>query len=104
MKKNDVSLEDNVSAFTVGFADLAIKSIEEQRADDGRKLSITITNQGFEAIDTATLTLFKDNTNGPVLLTKEIQSLGTGEDVVFTYDIPDNEFGTSSEPIVYCAE
>lgn len=103
-EKNDVSLEDNVSAFTVGFADLAIKSIEEQRADDGRKLSITITNQGFETIDTATLTLFKDNTNGPVLLTKEIQSLGTGEDVVLTYDIPDNEFGTSSDPIVYCAE
>lgn len=99
--KNDVLLLDNISLFTVGFADLAIKGVQEQRTDNGRQLNITVTNQGYETIDAATLKIYKNNINGPMLFSNELQPLESGSDVVFTYDISNDELSTSSEPNIY---
>lgn len=99
--KNDVLLLDNTSLFTIGFADLAIKGIQEQRTDNGRQLNITVTNQGYETIDAATLKIYKNNINGSMLFSSELQPLESGTDVVFTYDISNDELSTSSEPNIY---
>lgn len=102
-KKDDVALSDNESLFTFGFADLAIKDIQEQRTDNGRQLNITVTNRGFETVDMATLKIFKNNINDSILYSNKIQSLASGEDIVFTYNIDENSLNSSLdvEPNMY---
>lgn len=93
--KEDVSISDNESSFTLGFADLAVKNIQEQRTDNGRQLNITVTNQGFETIEAAGLKIFKNSITDSFLYNSEIIALEPGEDVVFTYNIDENSLNSS---------
>lgn len=84
----DIFLSDNQSAFVVGYADLAIQKIEEQRTENGRTLLITVMNQGYEPAD-GTLKVVDANNNQQVF-SSNISQLNHGETVELIYEIDES--------------
>lgn len=96
----DISLADNQSVFVVGYADLAVQKVEEERIGNGRKLVITVINQGYEPAD-GTLKVVDDNNNQEVL--NSILQLNHGETVEFIYEIDESRLdaSVSAEPLLF---
>ena len=101
--ETDVYLADNQGTFTIGYADLAIKSVQEQRTGTERQLKITVENQGFEAINTATLRVLNGSINGEVLGNVSITDLDVGEEFEYVYTINSNNLNSlgSATPTLY---
>lgn len=98
----DISLADNQSVFVVGYADLAIQKVEEERTGNGRKLVITVINQGYEPAD-GTLKVVDDNNNQEVLSSNSILQLNHGETVEFIYEIDESRLdaSVSEDPLLF---
>lgn len=90
----DISLVNNEASFTIGYADLAIKEIEETQVGASRQLSITIINQGYAPADGA----FKIIDGGPgqeVLSNTNVSQLNPGETINVTYNIDNSRLDSS---------
>ena len=99
----DVYPADNQGAFTIGYSDLAIKSVQEQRTGTERQLKITVVNQGFEAINAATLKVLNGSINGEVLGNVSITEFEAGEEFEYVYTINDDNLNSlgSAKPTLY---
>jgi len=86
-EETDSQTTNNETSFGIGYADLAVKNVQEIDIDIGRQLQITVTNQGYETIDAAQLKIYLGSTQGELLTNINISDLGAGEDVILTYNI-----------------
>lgn len=93
---------DNETSFGIGYADLAVKNVQEIETDTGRQLQITVTNQGYETIESAQLKIYSDSIQGALLTNINITELDAGEEVILTYDIAETSLSTDPlEPNLY---
>lgn len=100
--EDDMYLMDNETVVGIGFADIAIKELEEIKTENGRQLRVTIKNQGYEEIASAKLKIFDESAAGNVLCTKDIENLGPEEERILTYDISESSLSSNShEPNLY---
>lgn len=101
--KTDVFQTNNESQFTIGYADLAITEVTETGNLSERQLKITVHNQGYDTIESATLKVLDGGAEGDVLNTYTLTQLDPGEETTFTYTIPSNAFAasTSEEPTMF---
>lgn len=88
---------DNETSFGIGFADLAVKTVQEIETDTGRQLQITVTNQGYEKIEAAQLKIYSGSVQGELLTNINITELNIGEEVILTYDIA--EVSLNADPL-----
>ena len=86
--KTDISTSDNEAAFTIGYADIAVE-IDKLQTDEGGQLKITITNKGFETINSAILNIRQKNVDGDILDSIEIPQLLPGKETVLNYSLTD---------------
>lgn len=87
---NDIMMSDNEATFTIGYSDIAIKNIQDIHIGNNRKLEVTIVNQGYETIETATFKILAGSSVGETLQTNEITQLAVGEEIKIIYNIPQN--------------
>lgn len=90
----DIAMENNTALFTIGYADLAIQQVEEERTDTGRLITVTIVNQGYDSADG----VFKVIEGGPdqeILSSNTISQLGPGDTMKLTYEINENRLDAS---------
>ncbi len=85
--ETDTMLSDNETSFGIGYADLAVKNVQEIDTDTGRQLQIAVTNQGYETIEAAQLKIYAGSIQGTLLTNINITELDAGEEVILTYDI-----------------
>lgn len=94
--KTDAFQTNNESQFTIGYADLAITEVTETGNLSERQLKITVQNQGYDTIESATLKVLDGGAEGDVLSTYTLAQLDPGEETTFTYTIPSNAFAAST--------
>lgn len=100
--ETDTMLSDNETSFGIGYADLAVKNVQEIDTDTGRQLQITVTNQGYETIETAQLKIYAGSIQGTLLTNINITELDAGEEVILTYDIAETSLNPDPlEPNLY---
>ena len=101
----DIFLDDNQSAFTVGYADLAIHEVKEERTDTGRRLVVTIINQGYESADGA-FKVIDGSVSQEVFSDNNISQLEPGKTVEFIYEIEENRLDSSisEDPLLFNLE
>jgi hypothetical protein len=101
--ETDIYIADNEGTFTIGYADIEIKSVQEIRTGAERQLKITIVNQGFEPIDSATLKILNGGVNGEMLNSTIISELNTGEEYEYVYNINANTINAvgSANPTIF---
>lgn len=90
----DIAMENNTALFTIGYADLAIQQVEEERTDTGRLVTVNIVNQGYDSADG----VFKVIEGGPdqeILSSNTISQLGPGDTMKLTYEINENRLDAS---------
>ena len=75
---DDIELTDNEATFSLGYADILIENVREERTDNERQIIVTVYNQGLDAVSNATLTLFLNNKDGELLDCKTITQLESG--------------------------
>lgn len=92
---SDISLKDNQSLFTVGYADLSIEDIVETRVANGRQLAVTIKNHGYE-IAGGSLNIFDGSTKRDILNSSNIPSLNPGETTTITYLVENSQIDSHS--------
>lgn len=103
---NDIMMSDNEATFTIGYADIAIKDVQDIRNNGTRKLEITIVNQGYETIETATFKILSGSSTGETLQTNTITQLSAGEETTIIYNIPQsllNPIGSVEPKLFYLA-
>lgn len=100
---NDVSPEDNTAAFTFGYGDIAIESVEEVRVENGRQLNVTLKNCGFETIDTATLRFLKGGSNGTLISQNSLSGIAPDGTAVFSFAVTEDEINAAGleKPSIY---
>ena len=98
----DISPTDNLSSFVVGYADLAIQEIEEERTSNGRKLVITVINQGYEPAD-GIFKVIDGGISQEVFCSNSISQLTPGETVAFVYEIDESRIDSSvsEDPLLF---
>lgn len=103
--EEDISLNDNRSTFTIGYADLAIKEVKEVRTDNGRRLVITIINQGYASAN-GTFKVIDGNVNQTVFSNNSISQLQPGSTVEVTYEIDETRLNSSvsEDPLMFKLE
>lgn len=103
VNQTDIDLSNNSSTVTIGNADIVIENIQESRTSESRILSVTVKNNGYSTIDSASLKFFKDGAEGLLLTTKPIGTLLPGDEKSYTLSIPNNELSSaiSEEPRSY---
>lgn len=94
--KTDAFQTNNESQFTIGYADLAITEVTETGDLSERQLNITVQNQGYDTIESATLKVLDGGAECNVLSTYTLAQLDPGEETTFTYTIPSNAFAASA--------
>lgn len=101
--QTDVNLEDNNTVFSMGFSDLVIQDITETRTQTGRKLTVSVSNEGFDSIDSATVNLYSEGINGELLETQTVYALesGTNTEVVFEIEESSLDSSVSEEARLY---
>lgn len=92
--EEDIAISDNQSMFVVGYADLAIKKVEEQRSENGRKLLITVANYGYEPAEGILKVI--DASSKEVLSSNSILQLNHGEEVEFIYEMDGSELDAAN--------
>lgn len=96
--ENDIAQSDNKTTFTIGYSDLAIKNVQEIRTANGRQLKVTVVNQGFEKINTASLKILDEGINGPVLSNQTILPLTPGAEAELTFNIEEATLDSDVSP------
>ena len=101
---DDIGLADNEATFSLGYADLLIEDIQEERTISERQVIVTIHNQGSDTVSDATLTLFLNNKDGEVLATEAITQLESeaSTELVFTIDNSLLDSSVSEDPQLFC--
>lgn len=101
--QTDTNLEDNNTVFSMGFSDLVIQSVTETRTQTGRNLTVSVLNDGFETIDSATVNLYSEGINGELLYTQTISALefGTNTEVAFEIEESSLDSSVSEEARLY---
>ncbi len=101
--QTDKNLGDNNTVFSMGFSDLVIQDITENRTQTGRKLTVSVSNEGFDFIDSATVSLYSEGINGELLDTKTVSILesGTNTEVVFEIEESSLDSSVSEEARLY---
>lgn len=101
--QTDKNLGDNNTVFSMGFSDLVIQDITETRTQTGRKLTVSVSNEGFDFIDSATVSLYSEGINGELLDTKTVSILesGTNTEVVFEIEESSLDSSVSEEARLY---
>lgn len=103
---SDIMMSDNEATFTIGYSDITIKDVQDVRNNGTRKLEITIANQGYETIETATFKILSGSSTGETLQTNTITKLSAGAEIKITYNIPQNilnPIGSSDPQLFYLA-
>lgn len=93
--QTDVNLEDNNTVFSMGFSDLAIQSITETRTQTGRKLTVSVSNDGYDSINSATVNLYGEGINGELLDTKTVSILESGTNTEIVFEIEESSLDSS---------
>lgn len=101
----DISSADNQVPFTVGYADLAIEEVREERTENGRKLVITVINQGYDTAD-GTFKVVDASDSQSVFNNNSISQLEPGQTVEFTYEIDNGRLDSSisEDPLLFDLE
>lgn len=94
--KTDIFQSNNESQFSIGYADLSITEVTETGNLSDRQLNITVQNQGYDTIESATLKVLDGGAEGDVLNTYTLAQLEAGEKTTFTYTLPSNAYAASS--------
>lgn len=94
-EQTDAFVSDNEALLTVGYADISIENIQENRTEDGRSLVVTVKNNGYSAIDSATLKFFKEADERTLLTTETISQLNPSNETTFTFNISNDELNNS---------
>ncbi len=89
--QTDAFCSDNEAVLTIGYADIAIKSIQENRTDNGRTLVVTVRNNGYSIVNSATLKFFKGAVERTLLSAKTITQLNPSEEKIFEFNISNDE-------------
>lgn len=95
--QTDVFVSDNEAILTVGYADISIENIQENRTEVGRSLVVTVKNNGYSSVDSATLKFFKEEDERTLLATETISQLNPSGETTFTFNISDEFDNTVSE-------
>lgn len=90
--QTDVFVSDNQAILTIGYADIAIKDIQESRTENGRTLAVVVKNNGFSTVNSATLKFFKEAEERSLIETETIIQLAPGDEETFTFVINASEF------------
>ncbi len=101
--QSDVFISDNEASLTMGYADISINNIQESRTENGRALTVTVKNNGYSTIASATLKFFKEGSSRTLLAIEAITQLAPTSEVQFTFNINANELDNdiSEEARVY---
>lgn len=101
--QTDENLENNNTVFSIGFSDLVIQDITETRTQTGRKLTVCVSNEGFDSIDSVTVNLYSEGINGDLLDNKTVSILepGTNTEVVFEIEESSLDSSVSEEARLY---
>ncbi len=83
---------DNKATLTVGYADILIENVQENRTEDGRTLVVTVKNTGYSPINSATLKFFKDTDERTLIATETISQLNPNGEDTFSFSLDINEF------------
>ncbi len=101
----DKDLTNNSSVLSFGFADLVIEDIKEIRESNGRKLSVTVTNLGYDTIDEATVNLYNDGVNGTLISSQALTSIAPNSTNELLFDISNSDFvaedGSKTESLYF---
>lgn len=93
--QTDVNLEDNNTVFSMGFSDLVIQSVTETRTQTGRKLTVSVSNGGYDPINSATVNLYSEGINGDLLDTQTISVLESGTNTEIVFEIEESSLDSS---------
>ncbi len=95
---DDNSPSDNEASFSIGFADIAITDLHEERNGSNRNIVVTVKNQGFNMIDSASLKVLEGSIDGFELGNETINQLVPGSENTFTFELDENNLiATESE-------
>lgn len=92
---SDVYLSDNEAEFTFGYADLAIDNIQIERTDTGRKITVSIKNQGVGLTGDATISILKESVTGDVLGTEPIVQLSDEAISNYIFNIDESQLDSN---------
>ncbi len=93
--QTDTNLEDNNTVFSMGFSDLVIQSVTETRTQTGRKLTVSVSNTGYDSIDSATVNLYSEGINGDLLDTQTISVLESSTNTEVVFEIKESSLDSS---------
>lgn len=93
--QTDKNLGDNNTVFSMGFSDLVIQDITETRTLTGRKLTVSVSNEGFDSINSATVNLYSEGINGELLDTKTVSILESGKNTEIVFEIEESSLDSS---------
>ena len=97
---DDVSPADNITTFSIGFADLALEDISEVWTSSGRQLKVTVKNNGFSTSSSGSLKLLRNSSDGSVYGSKTVSSLSPGASATYTFNITQRDLdGDISESL-----
>ena len=92
--QSDTDLSNNESVVTIGDADVIISNIQESRTATNRIISVTVKNNGFSAVDSASLKFFKDGAEGALLETKSVDTLLPSVERTYHFSISNDELSS----------
>lgn len=90
--QTDAFNSDNEAILTIGYADISIENVQENRTENGRTLVVTVKNNGYSTVNSATLKFFKETDDRTLLVTETITQLIPSAEESFTFSINANEF------------
>ncbi len=101
MDGDDVSLSDNETIFSLGYADLVISDIKEKRIESGRSIVVSIYNEGFETSTSTKIQLFKKSVNGELIESFDVPSIDSGSTVEYDFTISEDDLNSEESGIYY---
>lgn len=92
---DDVSISDNNATFSIGYADIEIGDVREERFENGRNVIISIQNTGLEQSTANKIKLNKESVNGELIESFEVETIESGSTVEYTFTISEDELDSS---------
>ncbi len=84
---------------------MVIEDIKEIREGNSRKLSVTVTNLGYDTVDEATVSLYNDGINGTLISSQALTSVAPDSTNELLFDISNSDFvaedGSKTESLYF---
>ena len=94
LEEGDINDQNNSTVLSVGYADLAIESIDELRTNEGRKLRVKVKNNGYETVYDAQVDFLSEGIEGPLLSSTQSITLSPNEEL-YIYFLLDESYSNS---------